>query len=61
LQEPDKKGHCVSNKQFIVIDEEIAKHLGISETDDWLEQILTEDGILLRKYHHYMRQHGGIA
>ena len=49
---PIKKVHCVSNKLFIVIDEDIAKHLGIIEYDSWLEQIQTEDGVLLRKYHY---------
>ena len=49
---PLKKAHCVANKLFVVIDEDIAKHLGISEYDGWLEQILTDDGILLRKSTH---------
>ena len=39
---PLKKVHYIANKLFVVIDEEIAKHLGISETDSWLEQILTK-------------------
>lgn len=49
---PVKKVHCVSNKLFIVIDETIAKYLQINEYDSWFEQIQTEDGILLRKYHY---------
>jgi hypothetical protein len=51
FKNPIKKVHCVANKLFIVIDEEVAKHLNIREYDSWLEQIKTEDGILLRKYH----------
>jgi hypothetical protein len=49
---PLKKVHCVSNKLFVVIDENIAKHLQINENDTWFEQVQTEDGILLRKHHH---------
>jgi hypothetical protein len=47
---PRKKVHFVANKWFIVIDETIAKHLQIDENDTWFEQILTKDGILLRRY-----------
>jgi hypothetical protein len=47
---PVKKVHSVSNKLFIVIDETIAKHLQLNDNDSWFEQILTKDGILLRRY-----------
>jgi hypothetical protein len=57
---PIKKVHCVSNKMFVVIDENIAKHLQINENDTWFEQVQTEDGILLRKYHHSLHE-GGAA
>jgi hypothetical protein len=47
---PRKKVHGISNKLFVVIDEGIAKHLGINEVDTWLEMIETQNGeILLRK------------
>jgi hypothetical protein len=57
---PLKKVHCVSNKLFVVIDENIAKHLQINENDTWFEQVQTEDGILLRKYHYPLHE-GGAA
>jgi hypothetical protein len=57
---PIKKVHCVSKKLFIVIDEEIAKHLDITEYDSWLEQVQTDDGILLRKYF-YDHARGGVV
>jgi hypothetical protein len=48
---PRKKVHGISNKLFIVIDEAIAKHLGINEVDTWVEQSVTDQGeILLRKH-----------
>ena len=47
---PIKKVHCVANKRFVVIDEAIAKQLQINDNDSWFEQILTMDGILLRRY-----------
>ena len=50
FKNPIKKVHSISNVMFVVIDEDIAKHLNISEYDSWLEQIQTQDGILLRKY-----------
>lgn len=47
---PLKKVHSVANKFFVVIDEDIAKHLKISEYDSWFEQIQIDDGILLKKH-----------
>lgn len=58
---PSKKVHCIANKRFVVIDDDIAKHLGISESDSWLEQIKTDDGILLRKRHYSSHELGGAA
>ena len=47
---PRKKVHGIYDKLFVVLDEDIAKHLGINEVDTWLEmQIVTEGKILLRK------------
>ena len=47
---PIKKLRCVSDKLFVLIDENIAKHLHINENDNWFEQIKIDDGILLWKY-----------
>ena len=45
---PLKKAHCISNKTFVIIDERLARRLGINEENTWLEQEETENGILLR-------------
>jgi hypothetical protein len=45
-----KKVHGIYDKLFVVLDEDIAKRLGINDSDTWVEQIETEQGeILLRK------------
>jgi hypothetical protein len=50
-ENPRKKVHSISNNLFVVLDEAIAKRLGINDSDTWLEQIATENGeILLRKW-----------
>jgi hypothetical protein len=44
----------------VVIDEGIAKHLQINGDDSWFEQLQTEDGLLLRKYHHSLDEVGAV-
>jgi hypothetical protein len=45
---PLKKAHRLENKTFVVIDENLVKHLAIDENNTWFEQLSTEDGILLK-------------
>jgi hypothetical protein len=56
---PIKKVHCVANKLFVVIDEKIANHLQLNENDTWFEQILTDNGILLKIHKIGGQQHTG--
>jgi hypothetical protein len=45
---PIKKVHCIYDKYFVVIDNGIAERSKINDQDTWVEQELTEQGILLR-------------
>ncbi|HEY7082585.1 MAG TPA: hypothetical protein VH500_23080 [Nitrososphaeraceae archaeon] len=45
---PIKKAHCISDKIFVVIDERLAKNLGINDENTWFEQLQIEDGIVLK-------------
>jgi hypothetical protein len=57
---PVKKVHCVANKLFVVIDENIAKDLQLNENDTWFEQVQTENGILLKIHKISSQQHTGL-
>ena len=52
---PLKKMHCISEKAFVVIDDNLVKKLGIDKDDTWFEQEQKEDGILL-KIHRFDRK-----
>jgi len=45
---PIKQAIRISDKTIVFIDESIVKRLGINEGETWFEEILTENGILLR-------------
>jgi hypothetical protein len=45
---PIKKAIRISDKTLIFLDESIVKRLGIDEDNTWFEEIITENGILLR-------------
>jgi hypothetical protein len=42
-----RKAHCLYDKTFVVLQDDVVKSLSIDE-GTWFEQILTEDGILLK-------------
>jgi len=44
---PIKAVHQISNKTIIILDDKIVKNLNI-DGNTWLQQIETEDGILMR-------------
>ena len=50
---PLKKAHCISNKTFVIIDEILARRLGINDENTWFEQEETENGILLKIHRMY--------
>jgi hypothetical protein len=43
-----KKAHRISNKTLVVIDEALVKQLSIDGKNTWVEQVPTEEGILLK-------------
>jgi hypothetical protein len=44
-----KKIHNISNKTLVIIDESIINRIGIDDKENtWVEEIVTEDGILLK-------------
>jgi hypothetical protein len=43
-----KKLHRISNKTLVIIDEAIISRIGIDKENTWVEEIVTEDGILLK-------------
>ena len=43
-----KKLHRISNKTLVIIDEAIISRIGINKENTWVEEIATEDGILLK-------------
>ena len=45
---PIKKVHCIADKKFVVIDDRLARNLGISSENTWFEQLQIEDGIMLK-------------
>ena len=45
---PLKKAHCISNRTFVIIDDNLVKNMKIDEENTWFEQEQTENGILLR-------------
>jgi hypothetical protein len=50
-ENPWNKVHGISDKLFVVINEAIAKRLGINGIDTWVEQIVTpQRELLLRKH-----------
>jgi hypothetical protein len=44
---PIKKCWCVGNNIVVTIDKEIVKRLGISEDSTYVQQVVTDAGILL--------------
>ena len=45
---PIKKDHCISNKTFVVIDDELVKCLEIDEENTWFEQEQIQNGVLFK-------------
>lgn len=45
---PVKQVHFISGVSFVVIHESHVQRLALDKNETWLEQISTEDGILLR-------------
>ena len=44
-----KKLHNISNKTLVIIDESIINRIGIDDKENtWVEEVVTEDGILLK-------------
>jgi len=43
-----KKLHRISNKTLVIIDEAIINRIEIDKENTWVEEIVTEDGILLK-------------
>jgi hypothetical protein len=44
-----KKLHRISNKTLVIIDESIIDRIGIDDKENtWVEEVVTEDGILLK-------------
>jgi hypothetical protein len=43
-----KKLHLISNKTVLIIDESIINYLGIDKESTWVEEKVTDDGILLK-------------
>jgi hypothetical protein len=44
-----KKLHNISNKTLVIIDESIIDRIGIDDKENtWVEEVVTEDGILLK-------------
>ena len=43
-----KKLHRISNKTLVIIDETIINRIGIDKENTWVEEVVTEHGILLK-------------
>jgi hypothetical protein len=43
-----KKAHRISNRTFVVIDEDIVNHLNLDDDNAWFEQVITQNGIEFR-------------
>jgi hypothetical protein len=43
-----KKAHRISDKTLVIIDEVIINCIGIDKENTWVEEVVTEDGILLK-------------
>jgi hypothetical protein len=43
-----KKLHRISDKTLVIIDEDIINRIGIDKENTWVEEVVTEDGILLK-------------
>jgi len=44
-----KKLHRISNKTLVIIDDVIINRIGIDDKENtWVEEVVTEDGILLK-------------
>lgn len=42
------KLHRISNHTLVILDEALVKALGLDQFETWVDEILTNDGILLR-------------
>ena len=49
---PIKKCWCVGNNIVVTIDKEIVKRFGITEDNTYVQQEVTDDGILLHLKHY---------
>jgi hypothetical protein len=43
-----KKAHRISDKTLVIIDEAIINRLGIDKENTWVEEVVTDHGILLK-------------
>jgi hypothetical protein len=43
-----KKLHRISNKTLVIIDESIINHVGVDKENTWVEEVVTDDAILLK-------------
>lgn len=42
------KLHCISNRTFVIIEEDLVRAFNLDEPGTWAEEIQTNDGILLK-------------